>query len=267
MSRSLGNKRNVIGDGEEVKPDQIAEMTRIYGEFQQDATRTLEVDGKQRDVIVSKIFDNDDFGYWRITVERPLRLNFQVSDERIARLENESAFANLAESKKRGGAAFQEIEAGKELQESVKEALRTLGTERLYKNRDEFEADLTAALKVANLKVPAPVKKAILNALSERDDTADICTDQDGNPEPDPDLRDYENVPLKDDLDEYMKREVLPHVPDAWVDESKTKIGYEIPFTRNFYKYVPPRPLKEIEQEIKDLEEEIRGMIQEDMKL
>jgi type I restriction enzyme M protein len=262
MSRSLGNKRNEIGDGEDGKPNQIAEITRIYGEFQADATRRLEVDGKEKDVIVSKIFDNEDFGYWRITVERPLRLNFQVSEERILKLESEAAFANLAVSKKRGGAALEEIEEGKALQESIKAALQTLG-DNLYKNRDAFEADVTKALKKADVKISAQVKKAILNALAQRDETAEICTDKDGNPEPDADLRDYENVPLKDDIDEYMKREVLPHVPDAWIDESKTKVGYEIPFTRHFYEYVPPRDLEEIEKEIKELEEEIRGMLEE----
>ncbi|MGF2039783.1 MAG: type I restriction-modification system subunit M [Nostoc sp. CmiVER01] len=263
MSRSLGNKRNEIGNGEDGKPNQIEEITRIYGEFKHNTKRKLEVDGKEQDVIVSKIFDNEDFGYWRITVERPLRLNFQVSDERIVKLENETGFMNLAESKKRGGVALREIEEGKELQESIKEALRTLGADCLYKNRDEFEKDLTDALKAADVKVSAPLKKVIMNALAERDKTADICTDKDGNTEPDTDLRDYENVSLKDDINEYMKREVLPHVPDAWVDESKTRIGYEIPFTRHFYEYVPPRPLEEIEQEIKDLEEEIRGMLEE----
>jgi type I restriction enzyme M protein len=262
MSRSLGNKRNEIGDGENGKPNQIAEITRIYGEFQADATRRLAVDGKEKDVIVSKIFDNEDFGYWRITVERPLRLNFQVSEERILKLESEAAFANLAVSKKRGGAALEEIEEGKALQESIKAALQTLG-DNLYKNRDAFEADVTKALKKADVRVSAQVKKAILSALAQRDETADICTDKEGNPEPDADLRDYENVPLKDDIDEYVKREVLPHVPDAWIDESKTKVGYEIPFTRHFYEYVPPRDLEEIEKEIKELEEEIRGMLEE----
>lgn len=265
MSRSLGNKRNVIGDGVEVTPDQIAEITQIYGEFQQNGTRWLEVDGTEKEMIVSKIFDNEDFGYWRITVERPLRLNFQASTERLARLETESAFAKLAESKKRGGAALAEIEAGKALQVSIKEALQGLG-ETLYKNRDEFETALTNVLRAADLKIAAPVKKAILNTLSEQDETAEICTDRDGNSEPDSDLRDYENVPLKEDIDEYMRREVLPHVPDAWVDESKTKIGYEIPFARHFYEYVSPRPLEEIELEIKVLEDEIRGMLEEVVK-
>lgn len=267
MSRSLGNKRNVIGDGVEISPDQIAIITKIYGEFQQDTTRQLEVDGKPvfgadgqpKQVIVSKIFDNEDFGYWRITVERPLRLNFQASAERLARLELESAFVNLADSSKRGGVALEEIEAGKALQESIRTALRKLG-EQLYQNRDEFETVLTAILK--GIKIAAPVRKAIVNALAERDETAEICTDRDGNPEPDPALRDYEHVPLKDDVDEYMQREVLPYVPDAWVDEEKTRIGYEIPFSQQFYEYVPSRPLETIEQEIKNLEDEIQGMLE-----
>jgi type I restriction enzyme M protein len=259
MSRSLGNKRNVIGDGVEVMPDQIAEITQIYGEFDHNTTRKLEVDGTIKDVAVSKIFDNEDFGYWRVTVERPLRLNFRATEERLARLETESAFVNLALSKKRGVDALKEIEVGRALQEEIKVALRGLG-ETLYKNRDKFEKALNKALK--DLKIASPLKKSILNALSERDETSEICKDKDGNPEPDSDLRDYENVPLKDDIDAYMQREVLPHVPDAWVDESKTRIGYEIPFTRHFYEYVPPRSLDVIEQEIKSLEDEIRGMLE-----
>ena len=122
---------------------------------------------------------------------------------------------------------------------------------------------MKAAFKKAGLKVPAPLFKAILMALSERDETADICTDAKGNPEPDPELRDYENVPLKEDIDEYMEREVLPHVPDAWVDETKTKIGYEINFNRYFYKYTPPRPLEEIEADLKQIEKEIADMLAE----
>ncbi len=260
MGRSLGNKRNVIGDGIEVMPDQIAEITQVYGEFEQDGTRRLEIEGAEKDVVVSKIFDNEDFGYWRVTVERPLRLNFQVSEDRLARLQTESAFVKLAESKKRGGAALTEIAEGEALQEEIQTALQELG-DKLYKDRKAFKKALSKALQ--GIKVAAPLKKAILNALSERDESAEICADRDGNPEADSDLRDYENVPLKEDIDEYMRREVLPHVPDAWVDESKTKVGYEIPFTRHFYEYVPPRPLEEIEQDIKSLENEIRGMLEE----
>jgi type I restriction enzyme M protein len=109
----------------------------------------------------------------------------------------------------------------------------------------------------------APVKKAILGALSERDETADVCTDRDGNPEPDADLRDYENVPLKEDIHACFEREVRPHVPDAWIDQGKTKIGYEIPLNRHFYKYQPPRPLEEIEADIAELEKDIVRMLRE----
>ena len=100
-------------------------------------------------------------------------------------------------------------------------------------------------------------------ALAERDETADICMDTDGNPEPDPELRDYENVPLKEDIYEYVEREVLPHVPDAWVDESKTKVGYEINFNRYFYKFTPPRPLEIIEADLRQIEAEIAGLLEE----
>ena len=122
---------------------------------------------------------------------------------------------------------------------------------------------MQSAFKKAGIKVPAVLFKAILMALAERDETAVICADAKGNPEPDLELRDYENVPLKGDVHEYMKREVLPHVPDAWMDESKTKIGYEINFNRYFYKYTPPRPLEEIETDLKKIEKEIADMLAE----
>ena len=102
----------------------------------------------------------------------------------------------------------------------------------------------------------------MLGALGERDETAEICRDRDGKPEPDADLRDTETVPLKESIEEYFKREVLPHVPDAWIDESKTKVGYEIPLNRHFYRYEPPRPLEVIEADIKTLEGEILDVAQ-----
>ncbi len=80
---------------------------------------------------------------------------------------------------------------------------------------------------------------------------------------PDPDLRDYENVPLDQDVKEYFAREVLPHVPDAWIDHSKEKVGYEIPFTRHFYVYTPPRPLAEIDAELRALESQIQALLSE----
>ena len=253
MRKSLGNKRNEIGE------DQIAEITRIYGAFEE---------GER-----SKIFDNADFGFRKITVERPLRLSFQATPECIEQLRETKAFQNLAKSKRKRGskAAEVEIAAGRELQESIIAALGTLDAGRVYKNRDAFEADLAGALKTADIKPPAPVKKAILAAFSERDESAEVCTDKDGNPEPDPELRDYENVPLKEDIREYFDREVKPHVPDAWIDEGKRDkkdgqagvVGYEIPLTRHFYKYTPPRPLEEIEADIKTIETDIVRMLAE----
>lgn len=134
---------------------------------------------------------------------------------------------------------------------------------RVYRNRAAFERALDLVIEKERIKVSKPVRKAILSALSERDESAEICRDGDGDPECDPELRDFENVPLTDDIHEYMKREVLPHVPEAWVDESRTKVGYEIPLTRHFYVYQPPRPLERIEAEITGLEQTIVRMLGE----
>lgn len=250
MRKSLGNKRNEICD------DQRDEITRLYGMMNAEC-------GMMNEHV--RIFDNQDFGYRRITVERPLRLNFAVDEARIARLMETPAFASLSTSKKRKDtkAAQAEIEEGRKLQKAILSALRPLAAKGIVKNREQFSEMVQAAFKRSRLKVPAALFKAILMALSERDETADICTDAKGNPEPDPELRDYENVPLKEDVTEYMKREVLPHVPDAWIDESKTKIGYEINFNRYFYKYTPPRPLEEIEADLKKIEKEIADMLAE----
>ena len=263
MRKSLGNKRNEIGDGSNGKPDQIAEIRAIFDRFKQDDKREIVIDGKPKQVVVSKIFDNEDFGYWRITVERPLRLNCALSYERIERFKDQSPFQNLATSRKRGKAGEAEVAAGQKLQKEIIDCLNQGGDGDIHKNRDEFSSQLKKRLRDAGIKVSASVLKAVLSAVSERDETADICTDKDGNPEPDADLRDYENIPLKDDIQAYFEREVLPHVPDAWIDESKTKKGYEIPFTRNFYEYTRLRPLNEIEDEIRELEGEIQDMLKE----
>ena len=164
-----------------------------------------------------------------------------------------SQFINLAVSKKRKDveAAEDEINEGKIKQETIINTLLAWTCRILVKNREQFAGLLKSAFKKYDLAASGALFDAILMALSERDETADICKDSKGNPEPDPELRDYENVPLKEDIQEYMKREVLPHVPDAWVDESKTKMGYEINFNRYFYKYTPPRPLARNRSRIK----------------
>ncbi len=187
-------------------------------------------------------------------------------------LQTEKAFANLATSKKKPGKEHDtEVAEGIELQQAILKALKTLDPAKLHKNRPEFLSVLNAALRQQKLKPPAPVLKAILSALSERDEAADICTDVKGNPEADPELRDTENVPLSEDIQEFFAREVEPHVPDAWInttvrdpqDGKIGRVGYEINFNRYFYKYQPPRPLEEIEADIRTLEREIVGMLRE----
>lgn len=246
MRKSLGDKRNEIPDGA------IEEITNIFGDF-------LETDR-------SKIFKNEEFGYWRITVERPLRLNFEITNERIEQVIQQKAFENLSTSRKKGEAGEAEIAEGMELQRAIQEALQAnIDEHTTWQDRDEFTTHLKGIFKEADIKLGAPLFKAILQGLSERDETAPACTDKKGNPEPDTDLRDNENVPLINDIHAYMKREVLPHVPDAWVDETKTKKGYEIPFTRHFYEYTPPRPLEEIDRELRELGGEIQEMLKEIM--
>jgi len=267
MRKSLGNKRNQIGDGEENRPDQISEISLIYGSFTHDEKRTLTIDGVEKEVIVSKIFDNEDFGYNKITVERPLRLNFQASAERIALLDDIKAFQKIAESdKKNETIRQQEIEAGIKRQNAIKtmlEDLQKATAGKLFKGRIAFLKELKAIDQKSGVRLSAPELKAVLEALSEKDETAEICTDAKGNPEPDSDLRDTENVPLKENIEDYFKREVLPHVPDAWIDYSKTKVGYEIPLNRHFYRYEPPRALEAIAADVKALEGEIVAMLAE----
>lgn len=228
-----------------------------------------------------RIFPSTRFGFRKITVERPLRLNFQASPERIARLAEERAFQNLSKSKKKDPKkrASEEVE-GKKLQQAIKKMLIMI-PDKLYMDRKEFHGALDTAVKEAGIKLAAPVKKAILAALSERDEKAEICRDKEGNPEPDKEMRDTENVPLRDAEDpvdengipasvrDFFEREVLPHVPDAWIDTDRTDkkdgkvgiVGYEINFNRYFYKYKPPRLLEEIEADIQKVESEIIEML------
>ncbi len=243
MRKNLGNKRNELSNGN------IAKIVELYG----DVTKN----GR------SKVFDNEDFGYRQITVERPLRLAFQVTQERIDAFKLEAAFQKLATTKKKGKQGQQEIEEGQKIQAEILAMLEGMAGTEVDLNRPDFEKRLEKAATKADLKLSAPVKKAILNIMSERGEAAEICLDEDGDPEPDAELRDYENVPLKEDIHTFFEREVKPHVPDVWIDESKTKVGYDIPFNRHFYKYTPPRPLEEIKAEIKATEQDILRLLAE----
>ena len=242
MRKPLGDKRKQLSE------DDIKTIASIYGSF---------VEGEY-----SKIFDEEDFAYNKVTVERPLRLNFNTSSERLERLYQETAFINLAKSKKKNEEArTKDIEDGEKLQKSIIATLNKIDETILYKNRDDFEKVIAKELKKESISIKAPVKKAILNALSEKDETAEICRDKNGNPEPDSDLRDTEQIPVKEDIQDYFKREVLPYAPDAWIDEDKTKVGYEIPFTKYFYKYEELGNSDETLAEIKTLDNSIQESI------
>lgn len=265
MRKSLGNKRH------EISEDQGIDIARIYGEFTHDDTRTIEVNGTADRVVVGKVFDNTDFGYRKITIERPLRLSFQATPEHISKVEEAKPFQNLAKSKKKRGskAAEAEEKAGREHQQAILSLLQSLDSKQVWTNREAFLEDIESAAKKAKVKLSAPIKKAIIGSLGERDPEADLCLDKDGNPEPDTELRDYESVPLKDDVYAYFDREVKPHVPDAWINENVRdeqdgevgKVGYEIPLNRHFYVYQPPRPLDAIEADIATLEKDIVRML------
>jgi len=259
LRKTLGAKRR------EISYDSKQDILQLFEDFADGATRTVRENGEEREVVVSRVYPTTHFGIRKITVERPLRLDFQASPERIARLGDERAFANLAVSRKKDAVTkAAEEEAGRAQQETIRKFLGTL-PDTLYLDRAEFEKVLGETARKANQKLSAPIKKAILSALSERNDEAEICRDQDGKPEPDTELRDTESVPLAESVDEFFAREVTPHVPDAWIDTDRRDaqdgevgiVGYEINFNRYFYEYRPPRPLEEIQADIQAVEQEI----------
>ena len=163
-----------------------------------------------------------------------------------------------------------EQQAGHDLQEKIIALLKNMPST-LYKSSQEFEKALQQSLGKNFQLIPAAVRKVILSSLSEADETAQVCTDTSGNMLASPDLRDTENVPLGEDIQTYFEREVLPHVPDAWIntvvidhkDQQVGKVGYEINFNRYFYKYQPPRSLEQIEEEINQLQSEISDLLKQ----
>ncbi len=224
MRKNLGQKNCELND------EQILQIADIFLKFEESE--------------ISKIFDNEDFGYSKITVERPLRLAYQLDKSKLEELEDKESFFPVLNSLQ---AAF-----GKEIQ----------------KDFNLLSKAFEAHLKESSLKWKAKQKKTFLDAISWQDETANPIIkkkDKDGTIhfEADSSLRDTENIPLKENIQEYFEREVLPHVPDAWIDHDKTSIGYEIAFTKVFYKYEPLRPLEEIEKDILALEEETEDLIKE----
>lgn len=232
MRKSLGDKRKLISD------DQIDYVTRLYA----DAV-TIAADETHPDHAKVKVFATTDFGYRRITVERPLKLRFEVTEDTLAALAEAGGLAK-----------FDQRDA---LIESFKPLLGAV-----WKTKAEAKDALHAAAAGTGVMWPPTAgEKAIWEAVSVSDPDGEV---QRAKSEvlPDADLRDYENVPLAEDIHDYFAREVFPHVPDAWIDESKPpKIGYEIPFTRHFYVYTPPRPVAEIDAELRQLESQIQALL------
>jgi type I restriction enzyme M protein len=257
MRKSLGDKRRFINEA------QRAEIIRLYRTF---ATQRH---GDAERMAASQIFANTDFGYRKICVERPLRLNFQAGPERIERLWQERNFQKIADSRKRDPAKkAAEIEAGQQKQQAIIEMLRQMPND-LFGDKAQFRKLLNKAAKTAGLQLYATERRAILDALSQKDTEAPPVMGKDGLPEADSDLRDYERVPLAETVDDFFAREVQPYVPDAWVSQSYTdekdngvgRVGYELNFNRYFYEYSPPRPLAEIEADIQAREQRILALL------
>ena len=227
MRKSLGDKRH------ELAAEHIDRIDELYLNFEEND--------------YSKIFANEEFGFRRIKVERPLRQNFRASEERIEKLKEETKFQNRDE----------------EQQQRILTMLREL-PEKTYLDVEEFRADFKALWDEMYAEtLDAGERDPITDALAEKDEDAEVVVDRQGRKETDSDLRDYENVPLTEDLGEYFEEEIQPYVPDAWIDEDYTRVGYEIPFSRHFYEYEPPRSPEEIEEEIRELEDEIQGLLGE----
>lgn len=231
MRKSLGSKRKQLSEAS------INEIVGIYGDFEETEK--------------SKIFDVADFGYRRVTVERPLQVSYFPTDaKRVEALKNDNGFKRLKEP----------------VQTEILTALSAMAEK--ISSVDKFEKELT---KRVATKLTAANLNLIRKHLAEQDEDAELVTDAKGNYIANPDLRDYENIPLKQDVNEYFEAEVKPHLPLAWIDEKKTDekdkqvgvVGYEISFNRYFYKYAPPRPLEEIDAELNQLSKEIMEMLNE----
>ncbi len=227
MPKSLGAKRKWLNE------EAIERIVKWYGEFESAKT--------------SKIFHYQDFGFRRVTIERPLKLAFYPKDqERLAQLKEDKGFKNWKA----------------EQQVAVLTALKKCKKE--YLGKEQFK-------KALGIKLTSAQDKLLQKHLAKGDDNATTCLDSKGNLEPNTELRDYENIPLNQDVYEYFEQEVKPHVPDSWIDENKRDekdgqvgiVGYEIPFNRYFYEYKPPRSLEAIDADLDQVTKEILELLGE----
>ena len=254
----------------EIPFERKEDILRLLAGFEDGATRRVVKDGEKREVVVSRVYPTTHFGFRKITVERPLRLDFQASLERIARLDDERAFANLAVSRKRGEAKLRTRRPDGSSRLRSGQSSRVCRVH-LFLDRTAFDAELSRATEAANLKLTAPVRKSILSALSERNQEAAICRNRTDSLNPILSSATRKTSRSSRMSTPFFKREVRPHVRDAWIDTSRRDphdgevglVGYEINFNRYFYEYRPPRPLEEIEADIQEVEKEIVNMLRE----
>lgn len=262
--KSLGKKQYEISD------EGIGLITDIYKAYAPYA-----IDGESRQIEVSKIYDVTDFKYTKVRVERPLRLAYEVTDERVEALKEHSKFKELATSKKKDKtAADADIAKGKAIQAQILAAVRSFEGKARVMDDAKFFGALARAL---GSKPSKALLKMYRDCLGEKDESAAavfadpfavpvqggrVC-DWAVKPLPDTDLRDTESIKWKEDIDEYFAREVLPFAPDAWMERGEDKIGYEIPFTKFFYEYKPLRDLTEIMADLVALEQETEDLLDE----
>ena len=265
MEKSLNNKRNYISE------DQINHITRIYGNYSDGEKAKVTVDkktGKKEKRVISRILKNQDFGFLRVTIDRPLRMNFRVTPDRVKKLKDLSSRHPV---------------------DDIISVVKKMDSSQLYMNLVDFDRDIVLFAKRSKISLSKANRKAIWMALGEKDEAAEVCTWNRHLPEPDKDLRIHENIPfpssvelplqigfhfdpkgkefqsfiedIKFVIDAYMESSILPHAPDAWVDYKKTKIGYEIPFSSYFFVYKKPRDLHIIMREIDDLQGEVSDLL------
>ena len=233
--KNEGNKRRIISN------DQIRQIVDVYA-----AAENCEI---------SRMVNYRTFGYRRIKVLRPLRMALHINAESLARLKDEKTWAKLTA----------------EQQAAWEDTLQPyLGTTQSFSWAETFANDVARSCLTVG-KITKSFIKALVNAFGERDPEGESVQNADGQWAPDPDLTDYENVPLTESIKDYVAREVLPHLPDAYIDETfrddKDKeigrVGCEINFNRFFYQYVPPRKLIDIDADLKQVEAEIAELLAE----
>ena len=250
LRRNLGEKRYEIDD------DNAKTVLKLYSDNK---------NGKQ-----VKIFNTTDFAYRQITIQRPLRLKFDITDEAIVRLREHKDFSNDVPSKKTGERGNAENKAWQELRAAIYDVLQGMRGQKLT-SRAKFIEKLESGLKKCDLKITKKTLKVVWQQIGERDEEAEICLDEDGGQEADNELKDYERVPWGTADNKYFRKEVQPYVSDAWIDESVCDekdhgvgvVGYEIPFMRYFYKYEEPRKIEVIEKEIVATEVEVQTLLKE----